>query len=101
MPKDMAADKKVDILTNAHSVILLSLTDEVLREVVDLTAASGLWDKLCDKYQNNSLKNMLYQKQMLYTLRMSGSTHVKDHLDNLNRIIFDLQRVNLKIEDED
>ena len=29
LPKDMADEKKVDILMKAHSAILLSLTDEV------------------------------------------------------------------------
>ena len=100
-PKDMSDDKKVNIMTKAHSAIVLSLTDEVLREVVDQTTASRFWDKLCDKYQNNLLTNRLYQKQRLYTLKMSESTQVKDHLDNFNRIILDLQGVDVKIEDED
>ena len=34
-PKDMADEIKIDILMKAHSAILLSLIDEVLREVVD------------------------------------------------------------------
>ena len=42
LPKDMAAKRKVDILERAHSTILLSLTDEVLRELVDLTSAFGI-----------------------------------------------------------
>ncbi|XP_023746148.1 uncharacterized protein LOC111894303 [Lactuca sativa] len=68
MPKDKAADKKVDIMARAHSAILLSLTDE---------------------------------KQWLCTLRMSESTQVKGHLDNFNRIILDLQGVDVNIEYED
>ena len=40
LPKDIAAERKVDILERAHSAILLSLTDEVLREVVDQTSAN-------------------------------------------------------------
>ena len=90
LPRDMATDKKENILMKAHSAILLSLTDEVLRVVMDQTTASGLWDKLYDKYQSNSLTNRFYQKKRLYTLRMSESTHVKDHMDNFNLIILDL-----------
>nr|GEW60947.1 retrovirus-related Pol polyprotein from transposon TNT 1-94 [Tanacetum cinerariifolium] len=85
-PKDTKEEVKKEIMAKAHSAILLSITDEVLREVVDQTTASELWDKLCEKYQNNSLTNRLYQKQRLYT-------HVKDHLDTFNRIILDLQGV--------
>nr|GEZ47651.1 retrovirus-related Pol polyprotein from transposon TNT 1-94 [Tanacetum cinerariifolium] len=76
--KDRKEEVKKEIMAKAHSVILLSVTDEVLREVVDQTKASELWDKLCEKYQNNSHTNGLYQKQRLYTLRMSKSTQIMD-----------------------
>ena len=59
-PKDTEEDVKKQIMAKAHSVILLSVNDEVLWEVVDQTTASGLWDKLCEKYKNNSLTNRLY-----------------------------------------
>ncbi|GKE18328.1 hypothetical protein Tco_1425905 [Tanacetum coccineum] len=45
-PKDMKEEVKKEILEKAHSAILLSVTDEVLREVVDQTTASGLWKKM-------------------------------------------------------
>nr|GEX86176.1 retrovirus-related Pol polyprotein from transposon TNT 1-94 [Tanacetum cinerariifolium] len=100
-PKDTKEEVKKEIMAKAHSAILLLVTDEVLREVVDQTTAFELWDKLCEKYQNNSLTNRLYQKQRLYTLWMSESTQVKDHLDTFNHIILDLQGVGVKVDDED
>nr|GFA14863.1 retrovirus-related Pol polyprotein from transposon TNT 1-94 [Tanacetum cinerariifolium] len=100
-PKDMKEEVKKEIMAKAHSAILLSVTDEVLQEVVDQTTAFELWDKLCEEYHNNSLTNRMYQKQWLYTLRMFESTQVKDHLDTLNRIILDLQGVGVKVDDED
>ena len=47
------------------------------------------------------LTNRLYQKQRLYTFRMSEGTSIKDHLDAFNRIILDLQGLGVKIEEED
>nr|GEX70564.1 retrovirus-related Pol polyprotein from transposon TNT 1-94 [Tanacetum cinerariifolium] len=99
--KDTKEEIKKEIMAKAHSAILLSVTDEVLREVVDQTTVSELWDKLHEKYQNNSLTNRLYQNQWLYTLWMSESTQVKDHLDTFNYIILDLQGVGVKVDDED
>ena len=58
-------------------------------------------DKLSEIYQNSSLTNRLYQKQRLYTFRMSDGTSIKDHLDAFNRIILDLQGLGVKIEEED
>ncbi|GKG00572.1 hypothetical protein Tco_0302262, partial [Tanacetum coccineum] len=71
-PNDTKEEVKKEIMAKAHSLILLLVTDEVLREVVYQTTASELWDQLCEKYHNNSLTNMLYVKHRLYTLRMSG-----------------------------
>nr|GEW86692.1 retrotransposon protein, putative, Ty1-copia subclass [Tanacetum cinerariifolium] len=70
-PKDTTKEVEKKIMAKAHFTILLSVTDEVLREVENQTTGSELWDKLCEMYQNNSLMNKLYQKQQLYTLRMS------------------------------
>lgn len=81
--------------------ILLILKSKIIREVVDQTTAFGIYEKLYDMYHNNSLMNRLYQKQRLYTVRMSESSQVKDHLDNFNHIILDLHGVDMKIEDED
>ena len=97
----MEQAEKVAIMAKAHSSIQLSLSDEALREVVDETNATSLWKKLNGKYQKKSLTNRLYKKQRLYTLRMIKTTPVKEHVDNFNLIILDLQGVWVKIEEED
>jgi len=93
LPETLTEDEKKEMLEKAHSIILLSLTDEVLREVVDEETAADIWKKLEERFQKKSLTNRLYQKQRLYTLQMSENMSVRDHLDNFNRIILDLQGV--------
>nr|KYP70225.1 Retrovirus-related Pol polyprotein from transposon TNT 1-94 [Cajanus cajan] len=46
----MTDDEKKAMLEKAHSLILLSLTDEVLREVSEETTAAGMWKMLEDKF---------------------------------------------------
>ncbi|RVW35322.1 Retrovirus-related Pol polyprotein from transposon TNT 1-94 [Vitis vinifera] len=101
LPVGLTAAEKVEVVSRAHSAILLSLADEVLREVADETTAVGLWRKLESKYQKKSLTNRLYQKRRLHTLKMSEGMQVRDHLDNFNRIILDLNGVGVKVEEED
>ncbi|OMO73383.1 Integrase, catalytic core [Corchorus capsularis] len=101
LPKK-STDKEIkEINLKAHSAILLSLSDEVLREVVAEKDAASLWKALDDKYMKKSLTNRLFQKQHLYTFKMAENTPIKDHLDSFNRIILDLGGVGVKIEDED
>nr|GEU80205.1 retrovirus-related Pol polyprotein from transposon TNT 1-94 [Tanacetum cinerariifolium] len=83
-----------------HSIILLSLLDEVLYEVVDETTA-GVWKKLEKLYMTKSLTNKLLLKQGLFSLRMKECSALKYHLDALNSILMDLKNVEVKIDDED
>jgi hypothetical protein len=106
-------EEKIDIKTfdeivkhgeleeKAHSIILLSLSDGVLREVANEETASGLWKKLESLYMKKSLINCLFLKQRLYTFRMQEDTPLCDHLDYFNRIILDMKNIDIKVNDED
>jgi hypothetical protein len=85
----------------AHNIILLSLSDGVLREVADEETTAGLWKKLESLYMKKSLTNRLFLKQRLYTLRMQEGTPLCDHLDYFNRIILDMKNIDIKVDDED
>ena len=38
---------------------------------------------------------------MLYTLQIEEGSSLENHIDNFNRIILDLEDINVKLEDED
>ncbi|KAH9754208.1 Integrase catalytic domain-containing protein [Citrus sinensis] len=90
-----------EAMDKAHSTIILSLGDGVLREVGDQTTAAGLWKKLEDLYTKKSLTKRLSTKKRLYTLQMEEGSSLTTHIDAFNRIILDLEDINVKIEDED
>lgn len=75
-----------DLDAKALSSMQLSLADDVLREVVGETSA-GLWLKLESLYMTKSHKPVIFEVVPLYMFRMKGGTPIKDHLDELNRII--------------
>ncbi|KAL9427116.1 hypothetical protein AB3S75_033833 [Citrus x aurantiifolia] len=89
------------INNKAHSTIILHLSDEVLREVAKEKSASGLWSKLEELFLKKSLAKRLYMKRKLYTFSMKEETAMKDHLDEFNKLILDLENVNANLEDED
>jgi len=64
----MTDDVKNMMLEKAHNLILLSLTDEVMREASEETMVAGMWTMLEEKFHKKSLSNRFYQKQRLYTL---------------------------------
>uniref|UniRef100_A0A803NRR5 CCHC-type domain-containing protein n=1 Tax=Cannabis sativa TaxID=3483 RepID=A0A803NRR5_CANSA len=69
--------KKNEIQIKAHSAILLSLGDEVLREVSEEETADEA------------------------TLKMDENKELRKHLDELNKIILELNNIGVKIDEED
>ena len=93
--------QKADADYKALAMIQLSLSDEVLREVVHEKTAADLWQKLEALYLTKSVTSKIVLKQKLYLLRMSESTPLKEHLDTFLSIIMDLENMDVKIDEED
>ncbi|KAH9716107.1 Integrase catalytic domain-containing protein [Citrus sinensis] len=100
-PSKLSDDEMRDALDKAHSTLILSLGDGVLREVGDQTTTAGLWKKLEDLYTKKSLTKRLCTKKSLYTLQMEERSSLATYIDSFNRIILDLEDINVSLEDED
>ncbi|KAH9753275.1 hypothetical protein KPL71_015010 [Citrus sinensis] len=95
----LGRDQRI-INNKAHSTIILHISDEVLREVSKERSASGLWAKLEEMFLKKSLAKRLYMKMRLYTFSMKDGVAMKDHVDEFNKLILDLENVNIILEDE-
>jgi hypothetical protein len=67
----MTNDKWQDIDDRALSTIQLSLSFDVLREVMHEKSVATLWKKLEELYMTKCLANKLRLMEHLYTIRMS------------------------------
>jgi hypothetical protein len=97
----MTDDKWQHIYERALSVIQLSLSFDVLCEVIHEKSAATLWKKLEELYMTKSLANKLRLKERLYIIRMSEGTYMQSHLNEFNSIIVYLESLDMKIDDED
>ncbi|KAH9698636.1 hypothetical protein KPL71_024084 [Citrus sinensis] len=89
------------INNKAHNTIILYRSDGVLKEVAKENTISNLWTKLKELFLKKSSAKRLYMKRKLYTFSMKERTIVKDHLDEFNKLILDLENVNIILEDKD
>ena len=48
-----------------------------------------------------SLANKIHLKEHLYTFSMAQSTPLRNHLDDINSVIIDLESLDVKLKDED
>nr|GEV99348.1 retrovirus-related Pol polyprotein from transposon TNT 1-94 [Tanacetum cinerariifolium] len=101
LPVDMEAQTKAELNKKAHSAVILCLGNKVLREVTGETTAVGVWSKIETLYIKKSLANKLYLKKKLYTFYMPAGRKISEHIDEFNKIVLDLENIEVKFEDED
>nr|GEY02017.1 retrovirus-related Pol polyprotein from transposon TNT 1-94 [Tanacetum cinerariifolium] len=63
------------------------------------TTAAEVCSKLDALYMTKSLANKLYLK-MLYTFYMPTGRKISEHIDEFNKIVLDLEDIEVKLEDE-
>jgi hypothetical protein len=85
-PADITDDKWQDINERVLSVIQLSLSFNVLREIMHEKSAATLCKKLEEMYMTKSLANKLRLKERLYTIGISEGTSTQSHLNEFNSI---------------
>ena len=92
-------EKKRQIQNKAHSTLILSLNDSILREISEEKTALGIWNKVEALCMKMSFAHRLFLK---YTFSMREGVSIQEHIDNFNKIILDLEGVEyVKITDED
>ena len=69
--------------------------------VEDCTTAEEIWKRLEELYMAKNLSNKLYLKKELYSLRMSESTDMLQHLSKFNSLISQLLQFKVTFDDED
>lgn len=86
-PTDITDDKKwEEIDGNAIANLHLALADGVLSSISEKKSAKEIWDTLTKLYEAKSIHNKIFLERRLYTLRMSESTPVTEHINVLNNL---------------
>lgn len=101
MDVSLTEKENTTMIEKYHIAIILSLGDKVLRQVSKKKTVVGVWSKLEVLYMTKSLVNRLYLKQILYSFKISEDKVLTEQLDMFNKLIFVLENIEVKINDED
>nr|GFB25656.1 Gag-Pol polyprotein [Tanacetum cinerariifolium] len=98
-PAEVTNDSKWDEMDgNAIANLHLALADGVLSSIEDKKSAKEIWDHLARLYEARSLNNKNFLKRKLYALRMTESTTMTKHVNNLNTLFSQLTSLSSKID---
>ncbi|GJU28472.1 retrovirus-related pol polyprotein from transposon TNT 1-94 [Tanacetum coccineum] len=99
---EVTDDSKWDEMDgNAIANLHLALADGVLSSIEEKKSAKDIWDHLARLYEARSLYNKIFLKRKLYALRMTESTSVTEHVNNLNTLFSQLTSLSCIIEPQE
>ncbi|GJS49044.1 hypothetical protein Tco_0599165 [Tanacetum coccineum] len=101
-PAEVTDDSKWDEMDgNAIANLHLALADGVLSSIEEKKTAREIWDHLARLYEARTLHNKNFLKRKLYALRMTESTSVTEHVNNLNTLFSQLTSLDCKIDPQE
>jgi len=100
-PATMTDEQWEELDEKVLSTIQLCWATHALCKVLDKTTTLELWLWLEALYMTKSLANKIHLKERRYTCFMAKGTLIQNHLDEFNSIIFDLESLYMKIEEDD
>lgn len=101
MDASLAEKEKMTMIEKSNNVIILSLGDKVFEQVSKEKTITSVWSKLEGFYMTKSLVNRVYLNQALYAFKMIEDKFLGEQLDMFNKLILDLENIEVKIDDED
>ena len=76
-----ALKRKPEILEEAYNLLILNLSDAVLRKVDGLESAIEVWDKLKSIYSDQSAPNLAFLKGAIFNYKMDATKSIDENLD--------------------
>lgn len=90
--------EKMDM--KARATIFLSLSNNVLFNVLAKKTMKELWDKLSSLYEIASASNKVFIMKKLYNLKMRERGVMSNHLNEFNTLVTQLISVGINLDDE-
>jgi len=101
LPITMSKAEKTEMVDKARSAIFLCLGNKVLRDLAKEPTVGSMWSKLESLYMTTSLAHRQFLKQQLYSFKMVESKVIMKQLMVFNKILDDLENIEVHLEDED
>jgi len=97
----MSQAEKTEMVAKEPTAASLCLRDKVLKEVAKEPTAASMWSKLESLYMTKSLAHQQFLKQQVYSFKMVESKANMEQLTEFNKILDDLENIEVQLEDED
>ena len=91
--------RKPEIDEEAYNLLILNISDSVIRKVFGCKTPLHLWGKLETLFSNQSAPNLAYLKASLFSFKMDSSKSVDDNLDEFLKRTLVLRGTDHQLDD--
>ncbi len=98
-PVKLSTWKKRD--RKARAIIGLSLSDEHLEHVRDVSTAKEMWKAITDVFERHTLLNKLSARRKFYTVTMDKGEKMLTYLNRVKQLASTLKSMNVDIDDKE
>lgn len=85
----------------ARAIIGLSLSDEHLEHVRDVTTASEMWSSIKNLFQRRTLLNRLNARRRFYSLKMMDSEKIITYVNRAKQLASDLKAMEVTVSEQE
>ena len=80
LPTTLTAIQKEEMQLNVYGTLILNLSDNVVRQVLEEDTTHKIWKKLENVYATKDLPNKMYPMEKLFTYKMDPSKKLNKQL---------------------
>lgn len=84
----------------AKDMIILNISNQVLRKIKHCTTAASMWSLLERLYMSKSLPNRIFVQSQFYTFKCDGSKTIEVNVDEFLKIVAEMSSLNVSVTDE-
>lgn len=100
LPATLTEGDKEAINTTAYGSLILNLSNNVLRQVIDEDSPLKIWNKLNALYETKDTHNKMYLRERFFTYKMDPSKPLSENLDEFKKLTSEFKTMGEKIGDE-
>ena len=97
LPATLAKSKRETMEEVAYGTLVMNITDNVLRQVIEETTAFATWNKLKALYEKKDLPNKMFIREKLFSFKMNLNKNLDENLDEFKKITNALNQTEEKL----
>ncbi|KAA0051442.1 Retrovirus-related Pol polyprotein from transposon TNT 1-94 [Cucumis melo var. makuwa] len=97
LPATLTKSERETLEEVAYSTLIMNITDNVLRQVIEETTAFATWEKLKSLYEKKDLPNKMFIKEKLFSFKKNQNKNLDENLDEFKKLTNALNQTGEKL----